>query len=60
MHSRIRAPEIGGRKKVIPIRFSEKEYKLIVNAANSKGYLVGTFIANIAMREAAKIVKNKS
>jgi len=59
MKPRTRAPGDEPRKQVIPIRFNEKEYQLLANAAHLKGVLVSTFIANTAMREATKVTKNK-
>lgn len=59
MKPRTRTPGNGPRKQVIPIRFNDEEYELLVKAANLKGILVSTFIANTAMREATKVTKKK-
>lgn len=57
MKPRTRLPGSGPRKQVIPIRFNDQEYELLIKAANSKGVLVSTFIANTAMREATRVSK---
>lgn len=44
------------RTNVIPIRFSNSEYTLLINAAHEKGITPSTFIAEISMREAARII----
>lgn len=59
MKPRIRAPSDAPRKHSIPIRFNDKEQELLANAAHLKGMLVSTFIATVALREAAKVTKNK-
>lgn len=59
MKPRTRTPGNGPRKQVIPIRFNDEEYQLLVNAAHLKGVLVSTYIANTVMRAATKATKNK-
>lgn len=60
MKPRIRAPGNGLRKHIIPIRFNDEEQQILANAAHLNGVLISTFIANSAMREAAKVIKKKS
>ena len=62
MKSRIRAPGGKPRHNTIHIRFNDEEYQTLINAGNIMNITPSTFVAEISMREAARLLKknNKS
>lgn len=55
--SRIRPQSDKPRIHNLPIRFSEDEYKSLMDAASKKGLSTSTFIAMVALKAANKVLE---
>lgn len=56
--TRVRKPVSGGgRKRVIPVRFSDKEYRHLIDAAYHSNCMVSTLLANSALLQAKRIMR---
>jgi uncharacterized protein (DUF1778 family) len=60
MKSRIRAPGGEARKNTLHIRFNDTEYQLLIDAAYAIGVTPSTFVAEISLGEAARILKKQA
>lgn len=56
-HHRFRAPGKTKRSHKIPLGFNDEEYQLLLDAAQIKGISPSYFIAEYALREAARVLK---
>lgn len=59
MKPRIRARSTEPRKHSLPIRFNDSEYQLITDAAAREGITPATFMAEVALKQAERVLKRK-
>lgn len=60
MKARIRAPGGEARKNTVHIRFNDTEYQMLIDAGYISGMTASTYVAEISLREAARLIKKKA